>query len=82
MQERIRVLAVDDEPDLRHLLGIHLRAKGYDVVEAADGFQAVQMVREDRSIDLVIMDIMMEHMIFQKTFIMISIVLEQQMVMQ
>lgn len=59
MKEQIRVLAVDDEPDLRQLLGIHLRAKGYEVVEAADGYQAVETVRHDRTIDLVIMDIMM-----------------------
>lgn len=59
MKEQIRVLAVDDEPDLRQLLGIHLRAKGYEVVEAADGYQAVETLRHDRTIDLVIMDIMM-----------------------
>ena len=59
MDGKIRILAVDDEPDLRHLLGIHLRAKGYDVAEAADGQQAVEAVRRDRGIDLVIMDIMM-----------------------
>lgn len=59
MKERIRVLAVDDEPDLRQLLGIYLRAKGYDVLEAADGLQAVETVRNERSIDLIIMDIMM-----------------------
>ena len=59
MEERIRILAVDDEPDLRQLLGIHLRSRGYDVVEAADGNQAVELVRRDRGIDLVIMDIMM-----------------------
>lgn len=59
MQEQIRILAVDDEPDLRQLLGIHLRARGYDVLEAADGYQAVELVRRERGIDLVIMDIMM-----------------------
>ena len=59
MEEQIRVLAVDDEPDLRALLGIHLRAHGYVVVEAACGAEAVEAVRKDPSIDLVIMDIMM-----------------------
>lgn len=59
MENRIRILAVDDEPDLRQLLGIHLRAKGYDVLEAADGYQAVELLRRERGIDLVIMDIMM-----------------------
>ena len=59
MEEKIRVLVVDDEPDLRNLLGIYLRARGYDVVEAASGDQAVEMMKNDRAIDLVIMDIMM-----------------------
>ena len=59
MENRIRILAVDDEPDLRQLLGIHLRARGYEVLEAADGYQAVELLRRERNIDLVIMDIMM-----------------------
>lgn len=59
MEERIRVLAVDDEPDLRNLVGIHLRSRGYEVLEAASGVEAVELMRSNRDIDLVIMDIMM-----------------------
>lgn len=59
MEEIIRVLAVDDEPDIRNLLGIHLRSHGYDVVEAASGVEAVAAMKKDPAIDLVIMDIMM-----------------------
>ena len=59
MEEMIRVLAVDDEPDLRNLLGIHLRSRGYDVTEAASGAEAVDFLRANRDFDLVIMDIMM-----------------------
>lgn len=59
MEEKIRVLAVDDEPDLRNLLGIHLRSHGYEVLEAASGVEAVELMRSNRAIDLVIMDIMM-----------------------
>ena len=59
MEEKIRVLAVDDEPDLRSLLGILLTNKGYDVVEAASGEEAVALLRSDPRVDLVIMDIMM-----------------------
>lgn len=59
MEEIIRVLAVDDEPDIRNLLGIHLRSHGYDVVEAASGLEAVAAMKKDPAIDLVIMDIMM-----------------------
>lgn len=59
MEDKIRVLAVDDEPDLRQLLGIYLRTRGYEVTEAANGEQAVERVRQNRGFDLIIMDIMM-----------------------
>ena len=55
----IRILAVDDEPDLRALLRILLKNKGYEVLEAASGQEAVDLVRSEPRIDLVIMDIMM-----------------------
>ena len=55
----IRILAVDDEPDLRALLRILLNNKGYEVLEAASGQEAVDLVRSEPKIDLVIMDIMM-----------------------
>ena len=57
--DKIRILAVDDEPDLRSLLRILLTNKGYEVLEAASGGEAVELVRSKPRIDLVIMDIMM-----------------------
>ena len=57
--DMIRILAVDDEPDLRSLLRILLKNRGYEVLEAASGTEAVELVRSDPRIDLVIMDIMM-----------------------
>ena len=57
--EMIRILAVDDEPDLRSLLRILLNNRGYEVLEAASGQEAVDLVRSEPRIDLVIMDIMM-----------------------
>lgn len=59
MGDIIRVLAVDDEPDLRALLRILLVNKGYEVVEASSGNEAVELLRRDNRVDLVIMDIMM-----------------------
>lgn len=59
MDEQIRILAVDDEPDLRSLLRILLQEKGFHVDEAASGEDAVTMVRENPAFDLVIMDILM-----------------------
>ncbi|MBR2047054.1 MAG: response regulator transcription factor [Oscillospiraceae bacterium] len=59
MSDKIRILAVDDEPDLRGLLRILLTNRGYDVIEAASGDEAVDLLRGDNRVDLVIMDIMM-----------------------
>ena len=59
MMDMIRILAVDDEPDLRSRLRILLKNRGYEVLEAASGQEAVDMVRSEPRIDLVIMDIMM-----------------------
>lgn len=57
--EKIRILAVDDEPDLRSLLRILLTTRGYEVLEAASGEEALKLLRSEPKIDLVIMDIMM-----------------------
>ena len=57
--EQIRILAVDDEPDLRGLLRILLTNRGYEVLEAASGQEAVELLRAEPRMDLVIMDIMM-----------------------
>ena len=42
---RERILVVDDEPDIRDILRLTLEAEGYEVHEAADGEEAVQMVQ-------------------------------------
>lgn len=52
------ILVVDDEPDLRELLGVMLEGAGYQVTRAADGREALARVNEG-SFDLVILDIMM-----------------------
>ena len=59
MENRIRILAVDDEPDLRSLLRILLVNKGYEVIEASSGTEAVEQMKNNNRIDQVIMDIKM-----------------------
>lgn len=51
-----RILVVDDEPELRSMLGRYLRNEGFEVAEAVTGAEALQRVR-DGSPDLVILDV-------------------------
>ncbi len=53
-----RVLVVDDDEDLRRILVTRLRGAGFDVVEAADGYGALQRIRAE-PFDVVVLDIMM-----------------------
>ena len=55
------VLIADDEKDIRAALKIYLKPEGYELLEAADGKQALQMVKE-KKVDLVLLDIMMPQM--------------------
>lgn len=52
------VLVVDDEQDLRRLLGYFLKKEGYEVLEAATGEEALNLAREEPP-DLIILDLML-----------------------
>ena len=58
----MRILIVDDEAEIRRILRILLENAKYEVIEASDGAAAVEAVKNDRSIDLCIMDVMMPKM--------------------
>ncbi len=53
-----RILVVDDEPAVRDVLGKLLRETGYEAETAADGVEALRMIRA-RAPDLVVTDIRM-----------------------
>jgi DNA-binding response OmpR family regulator len=53
-----RILLVDDEQSVQKLLGWPLRKEGYEVVEAYDGRQALERLR-DGAFDLVVLDLML-----------------------
>ncbi len=57
--ERIKILVVDDEARMRKLVKDFLTRNGYDVVEAEDGSQALDIFFEQKDISLVILDVMM-----------------------
>jgi len=52
------ILVVDDEENMRNLLRQELSEAGYQVVEAADGIEALARARQERP-DLIILDVMM-----------------------
>jgi DNA-binding NtrC family response regulator len=57
-----RVLVVDDEESIRKMVGMTLMKAGYDVVEAADGEKAAEMMRKDDNplmVDVITCDIRM-----------------------
>ncbi len=60
--ERLKILVVDDESRMRKLVRDFLVKKEFDVVEAEDGAQAIDIFFEQKDIALVILDVMMPKM--------------------
>ncbi len=56
-----KVLIVDDEPDVRELVKFNLTRDGWEVSEAADGLEGLEMVKAERP-DLIVLDLMMPEM--------------------
>jgi two-component system, chemotaxis family, chemotaxis protein CheY len=55
------ILTVDDSPSIRLMMKLTLTAQGYEVVQAADGVEALELARQ-RVADLVLTDINMPRM--------------------
>lgn len=56
-----KILVVDDEPSIRKLLKVALTNRGFEVIEAQDGVDALGMVKAEKP-DLVVLDVMMPGM--------------------
>ena len=56
-----RVLIVDDEAGIRELCRVNLMLAGYDVIEAADGYQALEQAKSGKP-DLIFLDVLMPGM--------------------
>lgn len=52
------ILVADDDPDIRRLVAFTLRRRGYTVLEAATGDDALALIRQGRP-DLAVLDVMM-----------------------
>lgn len=59
MDRKLKILVVDDESRMRKLVRDFLVKNNFDVVEAEDGQQALDIFFEDKEIDLIILDVMM-----------------------
>ena len=58
MDSRSRILIVDDDPDIRNVLGFLLKDK-YDTHAVPDGPSAIEYMLEHPDTDLVVLDVMM-----------------------
>ena len=60
--EALKILVVDDEPRMRKLVKDFLTIKGYQVIEAGDGEEAVEIFFQQKDIALILLDVMMPKM--------------------
>ena len=60
--ERIKILVVDDESRMRKLIKDFLEREGYQILEAADRLEALDIFYENKEIALIILDVMMPKM--------------------
>lgn len=60
--ENLKILVVDDESRMRKLVKDFLSKKGFEVIEAENGEQAVDIFFETKDIALILLDVMMPKM--------------------
>jgi DNA-binding response OmpR family regulator len=58
MSQKNTILVVDDEVTIREVVRRYLEREGFQVVEAADGYEALDAIKEE-SPDLIVLDLMM-----------------------
>ena len=60
--DKIKILVVDDESRMRKLVKDFLEREGFEVLEAGDGMEAMEIFYEEKEIALIILDEMMPKM--------------------
>lgn len=56
-----RIVTADDEADIRRLIAFTLRRRGYVVIEASTGDEALALIQKERP-DLAVLDVLMPGM--------------------
>ena len=59
--DSIKILLVDDEPDILEIVGYNLSSGGYQVFTAANGLEAIEVAKKELP-NLIILDVMMPKM--------------------
>jgi two-component system response regulator ResD len=54
-----RVWIVDDEDELRTIVGMIMKREGYDVLEVEDGKKCLELLQSGEHPDLILLDVMM-----------------------
>jgi DNA-binding response OmpR family regulator len=57
----VKILAVDDEDDVRRLIQIKLKKEGFEVLTAVNGLEGFEKARDEHP-DVVLLDVMMPKM--------------------
>ncbi|MCM5661759.1 response regulator transcription factor [Galbibacter mesophilus] len=60
-KREIKILLVDDEPDILEIVGYNLSSEGYNVITAKNGVEAIAKAKKEKP-HLIILDVMMPEM--------------------
>ena len=60
-KKEIKILLVDDEPDILEIVGYNLKQEGFQILTATNGLEAVKIAKKEIP-QLIIMDVMMPEM--------------------
>ncbi len=59
--QKVKILLVDDEPDILEIVGYNLKNEGYQIYTASNGKEGVEKAKKKKP-DLIILDVMMPEM--------------------
>ncbi|MDH8677190.1 response regulator transcription factor [Fusibacter bizertensis] len=65
----MKILVIDDELNMRRLIGDYLRNEGFEVIEGKDGFDGVDKIIQHQDTDLVLLDVRMPKMDGYETYV-------------
>lgn len=58
----MKIIVIDDEKNVRRLVGDYLRNEGFEVIEGKDGMDGINKIIENKDIDLILLDVRMPKM--------------------